>query len=440
MIGRCIRAGDLSTAIELYSRAVAKLPTFTLDQRDGLVMLRFLFETSRAKDAIELVTHIREGQASEDLAIKWETFLKEIGRWCTDSEIEQLYAELLSRNVFVVNGRILAPLINRHLSGGSWEKAVQLFYHFSATYSVTPCLTNLLIKLIENKEVEHLERVVTITLRLHGKRSLHELAGAFIECNRLVEAQNIFKKLGSTCQMPALQSKADHFYETGKDECLERLHHAVGDHVHVDDRKYILDKLLMARCRRSDPPDEILSFCDEIASQPSTECLKHLEYYLKKQNRLLPDKWMESVKMPILKVDSKSMLQEAINTTEKMDVAKKAIFEAVESGGEIRFDRKELRYFLSTSEKNGDIDTFDKLRPKLDEHTKKHLLFSKYDCRAHIAANRCHKYLDYLNEQAIAANTNTKKMQLSKIFPLQAYEILEKFPDMCDECKLNYDI
>lgn len=436
IIGLYLRANNMLAAMELYSEIQTKSTTFTLNQSMGIVLIQFLFDNDRVNDALELAKHIRKEQTSKNLNTKWKSVLIVAEQRCTENELEELYATLLSKNVILANGSVLAPLIHRYLEAGNLEKAVQSFYNFSGTYRVTPCLNKLLIKLIENKEVEHLERVVTIALELYGKSSLYDLACAFIECNRVIEAKNIFEKLPRVSQSPVLQQKADYFYAIGKDECLMGLLDAVGDHVHVDDRNYIREKLLMARCRRSDPPDEILSSCDEFESKPSAECLKNLEYYLKTHNRSLPSKWTEQVQPRAIaeEVGDKSQLYKSVDGDNKRDETKETIFEALESDGEIRIERKKLRNFLSMSQKNGDIDTFEKLRSRLDEHTKQHLLFSKYDCRLHIAVNRCREYLMLLKQEAIAANTNTKRMNLSRIFPQEAYEILVANPDLSDTC------
>lgn len=436
IIGLYLRGNNLRAAMELYSEIQSESTTFTLNQSMGMVLIQFLFDNDRIKDAIELTKCIKKEQAPMDSYTKWKSVLIAAEQRCTESEFEELYAILLSKKVILANSSVLAPLIHRYLETGHLEKAVQSFYTISGTYRVTPCLNKLLVKLIEKKEVEHLERVVTIALELYGKSSLYELACAFIECNRVIEAKNIFEKLARISQSPVLQQKADYFYAIGKDECLVRLLHAVDDHIHIDDRHYIREKVLMARCRRSDPPDEILLLCDEMESKPSTECLKHLEYYLKTHNRSLPHKWTEQLPSIAIVdvVGDKSQLHRHIDGDNKMDEAKVTVFKALESDGEIRIERKTLRHFLSMSEKNGDIDTFEKLRSRLDEQTKLHLLFSKFDCRLHITTNRCREYLLLMKQQAIAANTNTKRMNLSKIFPQEAYEILETDPDLSDMC------
>lgn len=436
IIGLHVRAKNLPAAMELYSTIVAQSLTFTLDQYDGIVLMDYLINSDRAKDALELATRIREGIVSHKLSSKWKLFLSSLENRWPDSDFEQLYRTLLSRNVFIATSSILAPLVHQHLAADNVDKAVQMFYSISGKYRVTPCLKKILIKLIENKEVEHLERVVTIALDLHGKSCLYDLAAAFIECDRVAEARNIFEKISNTFSSPKLQAIADHFYINGNDEYLVRLHSATAENVNVHDRNHILENLIMARCRRSDPPDEILTLCDNMTSAPSTECILNVKYYLEKRNRALPDKWIEQLPPP-LPSKAKSELHEMIGAGNKTDEAKAAVFQALDSGGNIQFDRATLRYFLSTSAKNGDVDTFDMLRTKLDEETKRHLLFTKFDCRAHIAADHCHEYLLLLCEEAIAANTNTKRMNLSKVFPLEAYEILEKDSNLCEKCMFN---
>lgn len=438
IIGLYVQTNNLSPAMELYSLIQAKSIAFTLDQWNVMELINFLIGNDRINDALELAEHIKQGHASFNSFKKWKTILTAIEGRCTESEYEKLIVLLLSKKVILANGNFLAPLIHRHLVAGNIEKAVQLFYNYSGTYRITPCLKNILVELIERKSVDHLERVVTIALELNGKICLYDLACAFIECNRIVEAKNIFKKLACKTQSPTLQSMVDHFYKIGEDECLERILTAVGDDCHVDDRNYILEKLLIAQCRRNDSPDEILSFCDEMTSIPSAESLQNLNYYLLTHNRSLPDKWIEYLQSTIPKDDHKSQLHEMIAVGDKLSEAKATIFQALESNGEIRLERRELRYFLSTYVTTGDVDTFDKLRTKLDTHTQQQLHFSKFDCRIHIAANRGGDYLQLMSNEAIAANTNTKKKNLSLIFPLEAYEILEKCPELCEKCAFNY--
>lgn len=429
-IGLHLRANNLAAAMELYSFVQAKLITFTLDQSKGMKLLEFLFDTGRNEEALELVTHMRKSNATKDSMRKWKLVLWTAEKRCTESELEKLYATMLSSRAFLVDNDMLAPLVHRYLAAGNLDKATEKFYHFSSTYRATPCLHSLLVKLIEEKEVDHLERVVTIALDLHGQSSLYGLATAFIECNRVVEAKNCFSKMGGKLRSPKMQMIADHFYETGRYECVERLLTAAGDYIHDEDRNHILEKLLMARCLRGEAPDDILAACDEMAFKPSPECLKNLEYYLGKQDRSLPEKWIEKAQ-PVM---NKSKLHQIIDARDNMDEAIQAVFEALESDGEIRFDRKTLRYFLSVSEKSLDIDTFDKLRTKLDDHTKRHLDFDKYDCRVHINSNRSLQYLLVLRERVIASNTDTELSNLSKFFPKEAYEILEKNPDLVDKC------
>lgn len=442
VIGLHIDNNKLPTAVDLYLTAQAKLPALALDQSQCRLLLEYLFAAGRASDALELATHIKEGLPARprQALIAWKSVLKAIESKCSVSELEKLYEVLLANNAFVVNGSSFAPLIRRHLNDGDVEKAIQLFYKISDEYKATPCLNMILIKLIESKEVDHLERIVAIALRLHGKRSLYELACAFIECDRMVEAQNIFANVTWPNQSSVLKEKTDYFYETGNDVCLEKLLTAVDGYVYASDREYILERILMARCRRSDPPDQILALCDEMTLKPSADCLQNLNYYLTRQNRSMPDKWIESLPPPpssssaTSKSAEKSVFHQLIDAGDKMDEAKTTISDALESGGEIRLERKSLRYFLATSATNGDIDTFDRLRTQLDADTKLQLFFSKFDCRAHINTNRSCQYMELLSDVAAAANTNTKKMILSKGFPLEAYEILEKSPDLCEKC------
>lgn len=438
IIGLHIASDNFPAAMDLYSIALANLSNFGLGESKTLALLQFLIDNDRLGEALKLAENVRKNDAQKGSFLKWNSIMRAFEKRCTEEELERLYVVLISKKVLIASTSILAPLIHQHLVAGNLIKAVQMFYSLAGTYRLTPCLDLLLTKLIESKEVEHLERVVTIALDFHGKQSLYNLARAFVNCNRVLEAKNIFEKLGSDKRSYKLQSIADHFYETGNDENLERLVAAIAEHANIDDRQYIQEKVLLARCRRCDSVDDILSVCNEMASEPSTECLQNVKRFFRAQNRSLPEKWSKDLQPASSHENDKSTLHKLIEVGDKMDEAKALVFQALQSDGDIRIDRRTLRYFLATCARNGDVETFNELRLKFDDQTKLNLKFSKFDCLAHIAADRCPEFLQLLSEKVATANTNTKKLKLSKDFPQEAYEMLKKYPSLCDKCMLSF--
>ncbi|CAK9296832.1 unnamed protein product [Gordionus sp. m RMFG-2023] len=89
---------------------------------------------------------------------------------------------------------ILSTLINARLNQGDMKSALNEFHKFALEYRVTPHLTILLKKLIQNNDTDNLQKMVDVASEIHTEaNTLIDLLFAFTDLGRYKEANKVLE-------------------------------------------------------------------------------------------------------------------------------------------------------------------------------------------------------------------------------------------------------
>lgn len=420
LIGKFIEANAVEDALRVYQLASSKHKSFVIDLKKTLSLVATLVSKSRYDEAYDILQ--RDNYKNTQQEAVWITqcqhvimqILRELQHQGQSAELERFFNAFVKKGV-PLKSEIISPLVAVFLDQNQLDAAFESFCNVAQAYRLTPCKHNLLCKLIESQDVERLNRVVAVASDIHNENnSLYDLAVALIVCNRVAQANDVFKKL--EINSGRLHKTIEHFSNELNAQKLESLLTATKDYISSEDRLRIYEQLLLVYCRLGEN-DNVTTLCASMQAEnicPSEDVIKKLRHV----RNLLPVAWSKATNE---NVHTKSAIEQAVDANQ-LNAAESLILNQIKENKP--FDRRVLRFFLSKCSQNGNVDMLTSLSDHLDDETKLHVQFDAYLFKAYVNAKQPEKYLDYLSSV-----TDARKI------PIESIQILEQYPHLLKQCE-----
>ncbi|KAG5883516.1 hypothetical protein JTB14_019285 [Gonioctena quinquepunctata] len=140
----------------------------------------------------------------------------------------------------------------------------------------------------------------------------------------------------------------------------------------------------------------------------------------------------DKTREPMSIVDLSSLIEKLLQSGRVRDAAKVSM-EIIDRGN-LPVNRV-FRYLLNKLAGIGDVHTLENIGSKINSEVKRIVSFDNRLCHANLVAGKADEYLQKLNND-IESATEENLVSLGEQFPRGgAYGILEKNPDLTDQCK-----
>lgn len=456
-------------------------PEFNLDSGKVLKFAKLMIEQKREWSEIEQLLadhHPSKPFNGENLRIT-KQLLDVVVESGDEERLNNLYNKLVEYNYLVPTNEIAQVLIKIHLAKDDLDKAISTFEKLATTQKLTPMKGVILKKLIENVEVDKIQRIFDLIADIYGEsHALQHLALNYVESDQARYAESILEK------HPKLDNiVADKYYKrfflqnnTAALQCVLK----IATNLNLN-RHSIYNYLALAYCNEEKLLDALDVYKQQLEEQLRpwarvTERLRlaheanqlEIPDYLRKQPRQQknrqqsnteqkqqPPKEDKSTKLHTLVEKSKALEAfaewKALKGSELSPFLLTRLLKLLSLNGNLQeatevvidmYDHnqyvhpKVFRGFLGNVALSDQLAIFDALDERLDSKQKQILRFNQICLSAYVKAN---KAIEWFQKYATTVQNTSDEQTLQELkssFPRQnTLKILQQNPDQLDECK-----
>ncbi|XP_060524412.1 leucine-rich PPR motif-containing protein, mitochondrial [Cylas formicarius] len=168
-----VLAGNLEEALTLYNDIKVAHPDFAFDSFKCIDMAQLLVEHGRFDEAMGLLQNEVEKFQRVDSRETVRNCLRLLNSCKVENEQTAMFDFLLKANLCKGTNVLLGPLVRIHLNKGNLDKAVERYVELSTKYKCTPLQRELISALARTENFDLLEKVMSITEKVHGGAAAH---------------------------------------------------------------------------------------------------------------------------------------------------------------------------------------------------------------------------------------------------------------------------
>lgn len=333
--------GDLNAAIQTLEQVKQKLADFNLGSKLAIQFASALFDDNRFDEALNFLNEHKSAEAptkdNGQTRRMASTLLNKVAVNSTMDNVHKLFNSLINNNHVLINNGVLNCVIRGHLIKNEIEQTVETFKQFTKAYKLTPLRQTLYNHFITNDDLVNLQKIADASSAVYGEQSsLQDLAFAFIECTRLVQARRIFEMPALVLRRDKMVYYLDNWVECGRVDCLEGLLEATKTIEHFD-RSEIHNRLLTVYCREglTEKALELWLTMQEDGDAPSNVFLVELSKLLQSKGLnvpfIIPESTPNSMDADAEKANVKTTAVQPKKTVFKSERAK-ALAEVLKTG------------------------------------------------------------------------------------------------------------
>lgn len=444
----------IDDALILYSEVKSKAPDFNLDRIKTLKMADLIFKQGNADKAIDFLVKNKK----EELYVNDETsfvykntvwkLLNNLAETGNADLTKKVFEKLMANNYTKPSNVVLGPLVKVHLKNDNVSGAMETFAEICEKYRSTPWKNELSCRLIQNEDAANLQKLTDLSTTIHGEvNSLYDLVFSFIECGRIRQARKILETPGLQNRSNRINSACERYRTGGDTKSLEALVEATAN-INYIDRNLIYFNLLQ-RYQKENDPQKALNLWTKMQEEnivPTDTFLTRLSTFLKENNIEVPfasppAENIQKQKVNIethkpkrtTKVNLPKTLEQLLKDN-KLQEASKTMDEMVTQN--VNVPHRILKFYLNKMANNGDYKIIEELI--LSDDIKKNISFDNRLCHAYTKAGKVKEYFEKLRNELNKCNSVEDVQKHAIAFPRGgALGILEKFPELYDECKLS---
>lgn len=467
--------GDTEKALETLSKVKSIHPSFCLDCSKALALVVAMVKKDQIDEAIKFLYANPQKRFQPERSPNFDKcrgMLFELAARGRSNDVGAISNALIKNKFVQPTNALLGAQVKAHLVNNEVHRAVETFEQLGTRYATAPYKNQLTTRLIELEEVENLQKLVDLDTIVHGERvSLYDLAFAFIECGHLEQAKKIFE----TPRLHVLQNKIDDkskiLTSKGETQNLESLI----DVLKISEAEFGLNvpyENLMLCYQKDGQVDKAIALFTEMMEEkwrPTQLFVKTLHDLLQKHNIDLPNDlqvFLNSVsdnkKINFFAINEAlknnditkaiaawQILETNININPSMRflstfveklVLAKCFVEATDVVGQLLnsnfpLDNKIFRFYINGLAKSGHFQMLEKIEPLLSEEKRMNVTFDNRLCMAYVMAGRPGDYIQKVTDALNRCETEEQLSVARRRFPIGAHCILERCPDVIEQCK-----
>lgn len=194
LIDMYTRLGKLDEALKILERISANNPSFKLDRMKVGKLVRLMVEKECDFIDIEALLLDHRPSKAESHNVVFKQILDRLAANGKVDLVEKLFDTLCKYGYIQPTAESTAPIILAYLNEQNFAGAVGKYEYLANTYNMLPLTMVLFIRLIENDQVELLQRVFNTVISVYDESvALCRLAFAFIQCGKDNEARKVLK-------------------------------------------------------------------------------------------------------------------------------------------------------------------------------------------------------------------------------------------------------
>lgn len=409
-----------------------------------------------------------------------------------EKELDAIFESLIRNEYVEVNNILLGPLVKVHIVNEDIKKAIDRFEEICNKHKSTPWKNELACKLIQSEDAANLQRLTDLSTNIHGEvNSLYDLVFSFVECGRIRQARKILETPGLKNRPQRINNACERYHQEGMTQSLEGLMEATKDLNHID-RNNIFHNLLLSYCKE-DAPEKALGLWTKMQEEsiaPSEAFLIKLGDFLEAKGFEVPfvipkpiirpasankestiktnqterkqkihadtapaaiavSEGISSIRNALKQgdLDTALIAKQNLKSTDKINIVDQSaliealvksdrLLDATQIVNEMLANRQHptpriFRFFLNKLAAAGEHQKLYDLSKLLTPEIKKIVSIDNRICHANIVAGNVHNYVDKLEAELVAAQTDQEVTDVGEKFPRGgAVGLLEKSPEI----------
>lgn len=189
------RLGNLDAALKLQRKALNAIKTFKLNHVKVAKLVTLMVENECDFNDIVNVLRAHAQYKFEFRIFQFDILFKKLVDSGRSELIEKLFYALAKYGYITPSAQSTKSIILVYLKNQSFAKAVEKYDYFVTKYKFAPITRVLFTHLIENKQLELLQRAISIYEKLDvGNAPMRCLASAYTQCGLDADTRSILEK------------------------------------------------------------------------------------------------------------------------------------------------------------------------------------------------------------------------------------------------------